>query len=764
MLDEDERRQKCPLCDEDSCRHLVGERDPESMEWSGGLSDVPEVWALISQAELTARGAFFEPEADCHILKEIFADVPPWDKIEEDQAPEDFFREHHPRVDVCSVFWDGGSPGANGYVYYVYMTEEDQAQASKDLRRLQELIPNQLGLFEDAMSCREALRKSPRNERAWCNLACYCARLRRKDDCMFALKQAICLNHERGKMAAADINFDEFWNHRDFGKLVRRVKNLTPRDLEPGRGVALDLMSVARAAELERDQQKPAQHPRKPGLLTGFDARKYSEDMWYRKLYDMSPDEALFAAGWVWDVSEVATALDRGADPNARDSDIGNTAIMTVMQGEGIRRPTGWAAHPSARPRFNKQPNPDFAIRICTILLEHGADINARDDQGMTALDWAPSKSPQIAEFLKKRGALEGVGRDIVNAANAGDLVRLKSLIKGVELPRLPSSKSMCWDALYDLLTHAIHDDDIDFARLLLRLGVDVNKKVRCEDRSRLQMAVEKNSAGMVELLLKDGAGVNSETCLQSCLQLAIDEEFGEVEALLRGEGFGEVEALLRGAGVESTSSRPEELARGGGHGESVMTLDDVPVRLRQGWDEALPPATSKLPTDSKTMFLRGALTPAKRQLLHVRMADSRHAAYDNRKRIWDKAVDPANSQPADYVVRPAWTFKDFVKDWALVFVPLPGTDVLAALAGQKVGPITADAWRVRLIHSYTRFDQVRVGVSPVDGVPDGEVEARFLTFFRRGVPVAVLAPLRLGRDKDDGLEAHELKLRQQEA
>jgi hypothetical protein len=85
---------------------------------------------------------------------------------------------------------------------------------------------------------------------------------------------------------------------------------------------------------------------------------------------------------------------------------------MNVMQGESIRRPTGWAARPSAAPRFNKEPNPDFATRICAILLEHGADINARDDWGMTALDWTPSKSPQIAEFLKKRGALEGLGRD----------------------------------------------------------------------------------------------------------------------------------------------------------------------------------------------------------------------------------------------------------------------------------------------------------------------------------------------------------------
>ena len=85
----------------------------------------------------------------------IFAHVPPWDKIEEDQAPEDFFSEHHPRVDVCSVFWDSGSPGANGYVYYVYMTEEDQAQASKDLRRLQELILNPPAFAEAAKRSRD---------------------------------------------------------------------------------------------------------------------------------------------------------------------------------------------------------------------------------------------------------------------------------------------------------------------------------------------------------------------------------------------------------------------------------------------------------------------------------------------------------------------------------------------------------------------------------------------------------------------------------
>ena len=95
--------------------------------------------------------------------------------------------------------------------------------------------------------CEQALRKSPRNQKAWYNLACYCARLSRKADCMFALRRSIYLDSKCAKMAAADIDFDEFWNHQDFGKLVRQRKPLTPRDLEPGRGVALDLLPVPRA-------------------------------------------------------------------------------------------------------------------------------------------------------------------------------------------------------------------------------------------------------------------------------------------------------------------------------------------------------------------------------------------------------------------------------------------------------------------------------------------------------------------------------------
>jgi hypothetical protein len=136
-----ERAPQCPLCKNknSNCGHLIGEGDSWNMEWGGGLSYIPEVWAYLHEAR--------------HSLRQVFESVPPWDEIEDGQAPEDFLLEHHPKAGVCTACWDAADrrrlpewharfPDGNGYVYYVYMTEEDQAQASKDLRRLKDLILN----------------------------------------------------------------------------------------------------------------------------------------------------------------------------------------------------------------------------------------------------------------------------------------------------------------------------------------------------------------------------------------------------------------------------------------------------------------------------------------------------------------------------------------------------------------------------------------------------------------------------------------------
>ena len=49
-----------------------------------------------------------------------------------------------------------------------------------------------------------------------------------------------------------------------------------------------------------------------------------------------------------------------------------------------------------------------YSLKAVQMLVEKGADINAKDDAGFTALHWAREMEQQdIVEFLKKKGAKE---------------------------------------------------------------------------------------------------------------------------------------------------------------------------------------------------------------------------------------------------------------------------------------------------------------------------------------------------------------------
>jgi hypothetical protein len=80
--------------------------------------------------------------------------------------------------------------------------------------------------------------------------------------------------------------------------------------------------------------------------------------------------------------------LERGADPNARDAD-GRTALQRLI----LRM----------EPTENGQA-------FLELLLAHGADVNVRDSQGLTPLGWVESMlesdwQRELAAFLRSRGA-----------------------------------------------------------------------------------------------------------------------------------------------------------------------------------------------------------------------------------------------------------------------------------------------------------------------------------------------------------------------
>jgi hypothetical protein len=235
------------------------------MAWEGGLEGVSELFDLLDEAQ-----------ANEFVPAEAFESVPPWNKITDDQNPVDFFSEIHPKTLVGSVSWECGAPGLCGVFNYIYMSDEDQSQASGDIDRLQNLVAHppafseaarrsrvadqygveaesadpikrayalsRMGLLDEAIACSvDALRESPRQDRAWFELAGFCAIANRKHDCFFALKQAIYLNDRLAKAAACGLDFIDLRDDRGFRKITRRLKRLERHELRPGRYVRLGL-------------------------------------------------------------------------------------------------------------------------------------------------------------------------------------------------------------------------------------------------------------------------------------------------------------------------------------------------------------------------------------------------------------------------------------------------------------------------------------------------------------------------------------------
>jgi ankyrin repeat protein len=148
---------------------------------------------------------------------------------------------------------------------------------------------------------------------------------------------------------------------------IRRIVN----------GAGLELKSV--------DQLGPT------GLLAGL-----GDPVLLRRILDLgaNPNETLKAPGQVFpmvalavflgDVDYVRALLERGADPNNKTSR-GVTLLMFAANAD--------------------HPNP----AMVRLLIGKGADVNARDDLGRTALDWATLQGETgMARLLRDAGAKSG--------------------------------------------------------------------------------------------------------------------------------------------------------------------------------------------------------------------------------------------------------------------------------------------------------------------------------------------------------------------
>jgi ankyrin repeat protein len=96
------------------------------------------------------------------------------------------------------------------------------------------------------------------------------------------------------------------------------------------------------------------------------------------------------------DVDSIRNLLDGGADPNAALPD--GTTVLMLAAGQGLGAPRGDG------PRI-RVPTEDGAAEACRLLIDHGARINAANNQGATALHAAVNRGDAVVKLLADRGA-----------------------------------------------------------------------------------------------------------------------------------------------------------------------------------------------------------------------------------------------------------------------------------------------------------------------------------------------------------------------
>lgn len=234
-----------------------------------------------------------------------------------------------------------------------------------------------------------------------------------------------------------------------------------------------------------------------------------SEDVDYPTKQELPP---IVIAAFMGDASLVEKLLDKGANPEPKDSD-GSTILHSAV----------------SQYKYDKEKS---NRPIVELLLSRGMDINALDDNGNTPLHIAlRDKQKEMVLLLIKHGADVNVANSdlwtpIMRAISWSEVEIVERLLeKGVDAIKVEKDQ---WNALHFSVQSSKEERSVEnmdiILQLILNTGIDVNLQNK-SGATAIWLAVANNRTEAVRVLIEKGADLELATGLGNTPLLEAVEE-----------------------------------------------------------------------------------------------------------------------------------------------------------------------------------------------------------------------------------------------